>query len=73
MLYVRQDIPSDLIASKDKPIENIFIELNLQNTKMLINCSYNHHKAEIKKHLTELTRFKPMSDFHLFAFFETLV
>ena len=29
-------------------------ELNLQNTKILINCSYNPHKSE-KKHLTALT------------------
>ena len=37
MLYVREDIPSNLIAFEGKPIESIFIELNLQNTKMLIN------------------------------------
>ena len=38
-LYVKKDIPSGLIAFKDKPIESLFIELNLQNTKILINCS----------------------------------
>ena len=46
MLYVREDIPSNLIAFEDKPIENLFIELNLQNTKILISCSYNPHKSE---------------------------
>ena len=30
------------------------MEFNLRNSKMLINCSYNTHKAEIKKHLTAL-------------------
>ena len=41
MLYVRADIPSSILAFEDKPIENLFIELNLQNTKILTNCSYN--------------------------------
>ena len=38
MLHVGQDIPSNLIDSDDKPIESLLIELNLQNTKILINC-----------------------------------
>ena len=42
---------SNLIAFEDKLIENLFTELNLQNIKMVINCSYNPHKSEIKKHL----------------------
>ena len=54
ILYVREDIPSNLIAFEEKPIESLFIEINLRNTKMLINCSYNPHKSEIKKHLTAL-------------------
>ena len=35
MLYGREDIPSNLIVFQDKPIERLFIELNLQNTKIL--------------------------------------
>ena len=54
MLYVRADIPSNILAFQDKPIESLFIELNLQNTKVLINCSYNPHKSEIKKHYRAL-------------------
>ena len=54
MLYVRADIPSNLLDFEDKRIERLFIELNLQNTKIVINCSYNPHKSEIKKHLTAL-------------------
>ena len=34
MLYVIADIPSNLPAFEDKPIESFFIELNLQNTKI---------------------------------------
>ena len=54
MLFVRADIPSKLLAFEEKAIESLFIELNLQNTKILMNCSYNPHKSEIKKHLTAL-------------------
>ena len=56
MLYVRADILSNLFSFEDKPIESLFLELNFQNTKILINCSYNPHKSEIKKHLTVLTK-----------------
>ena len=61
ILYVRADITSNFLAFEDKPIERLFIELNLQNTKILINCSYNPHKSEIKKHLSAL---RNSLDFH---------
>ena len=48
MLYVRADIPSNLLALQGKPIESPFIELNLQNTKIAINCSDTLHKSEEK-------------------------
>ena len=54
MLYVRADIPSNILSFEDKPIESLFIEFNLQNTKILINFSYNLHKYEIKNYLTAL-------------------
>ena len=57
MLYVREDIPSNFLASDNKPIESLYVELNLQNVKMLINCSYNPHKAEIGNHLAALNSF----------------
>ena len=50
-------IPSNVIAFEDKPIESLFIGLNLQYTKILINCSCNPHKSEIKKHFTALRNF----------------
>ena len=36
LLYVREDIPSILIAFEDKPIETLFVEFNLQNTNKLL-------------------------------------
>ena len=54
---VRADIPSNLLAFEDKPIESLFIELNLQNTKILINCSYNPHKSMVF-HLRHYTHIK---------------
>ena len=57
MLYVRENIPSNFLASDNKPIESLYIVLNLQNVKMSINCSYNPHKAEIGNHLAALNSF----------------
>ena len=57
MLYIREDIPSNFVASDNKPIESLYVELNLQNVKMLINCSYNAHKADIGNHLATLNSF----------------
>ena len=58
MLYVREDIPSNFLASDNKPNESLYVELNLQNVKMLINCSYNPHKVEIGNHLAALKFFR---------------
>ena len=54
MLYVIVDIPSNLLAFEDKPIKSLFISLNLQNIKIIINCSYNPYEYGIKKRLTAL-------------------
>ena len=43
LLYVREDIPSNLIAFEDKPIEKLFI-----------NFSCKPYKSEIKEHVTTL-------------------
>ena len=58
ILYVRADIPSNPLVFEDKPIKSLFIELNLQNTETLINCSHNPRKSEIKRHLTNLRNFR---------------
>ena len=48
MLYVREDIPSNLLATDEKNhIESFYVELNLRNEKWLLNCSYNPNKTMI--------------------------
>ena len=57
MLYIKEDISSIFLATDKKPIESFYVELNLQNEKYLINCSYNPHKTMIKNHLAILSNF----------------
>ena len=57
MLYLREDIPLNLLPTDKEPIESLYIELNLKNEKCLINCSYNPHKTMIKNHLATLSNF----------------
>ena len=57
MLYIRQDIPSNLLATDKEPIESLYVELNIRNQKYLINCSYNAYKTMIKNHLATLSNF----------------
>ena len=57
MLFVREDIPSNLVEAEVKPIEGFYIELNLRNHKWLLNCSYNPHKNNIENHLQALSDF----------------
>ena len=53
MLFVREDIPSNLVEAEAKPIESFYIELNLRNDKQLLICSYNPHKNNIGKSLSD--------------------
>ena len=55
LLYVREDIPSNLVEVETKPIEGFCVEINLQNDKWLIKCSYNTQKNMIGNHLRALT------------------
>ena len=57
MLFVREDISSNLVEAEAKPIEGFYIELNLRNDKWLLNCSYNPHKNNIGNHLKALSDF----------------
>ena len=57
MLFVREDIPSNLVEAEAKPIEGFFIELKLRNDKWLLNCSYNPHKNIIGNYLKALSDF----------------
>ena len=55
MLFVREDIPSNLLTIEEKPIESFYVELNLRNSKWLVNCSYNPHKNSIGSHLDRIS------------------
>ena len=58
MLYIREDIPSNLLATDEKNyIESFYVELNLRNEKWLINCSYNPNKTMICNHLDPLSTY----------------
>ena len=57
MLFVREDISSNLAEAEVKPIEGFYRELNLHNDKWLLNCSYNPHKNNIVNHLKALSDF----------------
>ena len=51
-----EDIPSNLLTSEEKPIESFHVELNLRNSKWLVNCSYNPHRNKISAHLDRLSK-----------------
>ena len=56
ILYVREDIISNLLATDEKNhIESSYVELNLCNEKWLINCSYNPNKNMSCLHLDTLS------------------
>ena len=58
MLYIREDIPSNLLATDEKNhTESFYVELNLRNEKWLINCSYNPDKTMICNHLDALSTY----------------
>ena len=43
LLYVREDIPCKILKeyTPEKPIENLFLEINLRSRKWFLSCSYN--------------------------------
>ena len=57
MLYVREDIPSNLLTTNKETIESLYVELKLRKEKYLINYSYNPHKTMIINHLATLSNF----------------
>ena len=61
MLYVREDIPSNLSKVKSLPIESFYVELKLRSKNWLIKCSYNPNRNAIGSHLESLSDFL---DFH---------
>ena len=65
MLYVREDIPSNLTKVESLPIEGFYVELKLRSENWLINCSYNPNRNAIGSHLEALSDFL---DFHSSSF-----
>ena len=56
MLFVREDIPSNVLATYEKNhIENFYVELNLRKEKWLLSCSCNPNKTMICNHLDTLS------------------
>ena len=54
LLYVRKDIPSNLLEVETKPIEGFYLEINLRSDKWLMNSTYSPHKNMIDNHLCTL-------------------
>ena len=50
LLYIQEDISSNLLTIEKKPIEGFYVELNLNKNKWFVNCSYNPHKISIDYH-----------------------
>ena len=51
MLYVREDIPANLLTTGNALLESLYIKSNLRNTKWLSNCTCNPGKNMIEQHL----------------------
>ena len=55
ILFLREDIPSNLLATENKPIEGLYVELSLWNDKWLTNCFYNPHTNTTSTHIDKLS------------------
>ena len=62
ILFVREDIPINVISIEDLPIECFFVELKLHKKNWLLCCSYNPNKSLIDKHLDAI---KTSLDLHI--------
>ena len=57
LLYIKEVIPSYLVATEKEPVESFYVELNLRNKNYLISCSYNPQKIMVSNHLATLEKF----------------
>ena len=57
MLFIREDIPCKYIKqiTLNNSFEGFFVELNLRSKEWLLGSSYNHHKANIAFHLSNVS------------------
>ena len=56
MIFVIEDIPSEVISKETLSIEGVFIELNFRKKKWLLSCFYNPNSNTITDHLEILRR-----------------
>ena len=54
MLFVRQDIPTKVIASEMPLIEGLYVEVKQRKKQWLISCSYNSNKSMISQRMAAL-------------------
>ena len=56
MLFIRNDIPAKVVSTDDRRIESFYVELNFQDKKWLLNCSYNPKHSSLESHLDSLSK-----------------
>ena len=56
LLYIREDIPSNILSFETLPIKGFYVEINLHKKKWLLSCSYNPDKGNINNHLAALSK-----------------
>ena len=56
LLYVRKDIPAQILSHDFPSAESFFVEIILHKKKWFINCSYNPNKNNIKNHLEIISK-----------------
>ena len=65
MLFVREDVPSNLLTVDSVRKEGFYVELKLRSEKWFINCSYNPNRNAIGNGLEALSDFL---DFHSLSY-----
>ena len=71
LLYIWEDVPSNLFSIEENLAEAFFTEINLLNKKKLfLSCSYSPKRASIANHITALSKstdiYKPLSMTNLY-------
>ena len=56
-VYVREDIPVELLSVEPFPAEFLFVEINLREKKWLVCWTYNPHKDNMSNHLKLIRNF----------------
>ena len=56
MLVIRHDISVEVVSTDERPIKSFYVELNFQNKKWLLNCSYSPKHSCIGSHLDSLSK-----------------